>query len=166
MLDEINLRKSVVVCAKTLTYRGLTDYGEDGPRGNNIDELASHGLVLMFQSLTEKYTQPIAVFASNKAVSGDDLAKIVLKAICLLEKAGALINGVIGDGASTNRKMWKNLNINSTIDNIRSHFNHPLDDNRKVFMFSDTPHLFKCIRNRLYNKGRLKVRLIHICSYI
>ena len=124
--------------------------------------MATHGLVLMFQSLTSKYTQPIACFASKSAVPGKDLAKIVLRAICLLENAGALIHGVIGDGASTNRKMWKLLGIDTSIDGLKSFFDHPLDENRKIFLFSDTPHLIKCIRNRLYNKGQLKVYIFYI----
>ena len=48
-LDEINLRKSVAVSSKTLSYSGLTDFG-DGPQSTNTNDLASHGLVLMFQS--------------------------------------------------------------------------------------------------------------------
>ena len=144
VLDEINLRKSVTASAKNLTYTGLTDFGDDGAQSSNIDDLAVHGLVLMFQSLTEKYTQPIAVFASKTSVHGEDLAKLVIKGICLLENAGALIHGVIGDGASSNRKMWKTLNINSSMDKLKNYFIHPLNDERKVFMFSDTPHLIMC----------------------
>ena len=162
LLDEINLRKSVAVSTKTLSYTGLTDFGNDGSQSEDLNDKASHGLILMFQSLTEKYTQPIAVFASSTPVCGGKLAKLVVKAICLLEKAGALIHGVIGDGAITNRKMWKLLRINSNIDELKNYFTHPLDNDRKVFMFSDTPHLFKCIRNRLYNNGRLKVRLTQL----
>lgn len=112
----------------------------------------THGFVLQFQSLTEKYTQSIAVFASKNAVGGEDLTKLVLKAICLLKNSGALIHGVIGDSASTNRRMWKTLDINSSdinIDNLHNWFTHPLDEKRKIFMFSYTPHLIKCIRNRL-----------------
>lgn len=159
-LDEINLRKSVAVSARNLTYSGLTDFGNDGPQSCDIKEQATHGLVLQFQSLTDKYTQPIAVFASQSAVKGEDLARLVLKAICLLENAGALIHGVISDGASTNRKMWKILQIDSSIDGLKTYFPHPLDDKRKVFIFSDTPHLIKCVRNRLYDKQYLRVRNI------
>jgi len=68
--------------AKTLAYTGLTDFGEEGSQGSNIEDVATHGLMLIFQSLTEKYTQPIAVFASKASVVGEDLAKIILKGIC------------------------------------------------------------------------------------
>lgn len=111
LLDEINLRKSVAVSTKTLTYTGLTDFGDGEKQSSNIEDLATHGLVLQFQSITEKYTQPIAVFASKNAVSGDDLAKFVLRAICLLENAGAFIHGVVGDEMTTTRcgECWASI---------------------------------------------------------
>ncbi|XP_043283154.1 uncharacterized protein [Venturia canescens] len=156
LLDEINLRKSVAVCSKNLTYSGLTDFGDDGPQATNLEEQATHGLVMMFQPLADKYTQPIAVFALKNSVKGDELAKLVVKAIVYLENCGAKIHGVIADGAKTNQKMWSLLDVRAGISNTKSWFTHPLDNERKVFVFSDAPHVFKNIRNRLYNKRRLR----------
>jgi hypothetical protein len=42
-------------------------------------------------------------------VLGVDLAKIVIKAIILLENAGAKVVGLTSDGATTNRTLWKEL---------------------------------------------------------
>ena len=85
-LDGINLRKSMAVNSRTLTYIRLTDGGE-GLQISNVDDLATHGRVLQYQSLTEKYTQPIAVFVSKHSVHGDELAKITLKANKVLEES-------------------------------------------------------------------------------
>ena len=52
-----------------------------------------HCLVIVYQSLTGNYSQPIETFASIKPVAGEELCKIIIKAVCLLEKAGALIHG-------------------------------------------------------------------------
>lgn len=157
LLDEINLRKSVAVCSRNLTYVGLTDMGDDGKQSTDIKDQATHGLVLMFQPLADTYTQPIAVFASKNPVNGEELAKIVLKAIPYLEQCGAIVHGVIADGAATNAKMWSLLGIKGTMENTKTFFIHPMDDKRKVFVFSDTCHAFKNIRNRLYNKRKLRV---------
>lgn len=157
LLDEINLRKSVAVCSKNLTYVGLTDFSDDGPQSSNIEEQATHGLVIMFQPLSDKYTQPIAVFASKNSVQGDELTKLVVEAIAFLENSGVKIHGVIADGAKTNQKMWSLLDVRGTISDTKTWFTHPLDTERKVFVFSDVPHVFKNIRNRLYNKRRLRV---------
>ena len=156
--DEINLRRAVAVSSRNLTYQGISDLGDNRTVTDiKADNLATHGLVIMYQSLVENYSQPVATFASKNSVAGEELAKIMLKAICLLEKAGALIHGVIGDGASTNRKMQKTLGIQVKLSSTKCWFTHPLQDARKVFAFPDTQHLFRNVRNRLYNKKNLRV---------
>ncbi|XP_024876928.1 uncharacterized protein LOC112457862 [Temnothorax curvispinosus] len=157
LLDEINLRKSVAVCSKNLTYVGLTDLGDDGLRSSDISEQATHGLVVMFQFLADTYTQPIAVFASKNPVKGEELAKLVVKGIIYLERCGTTIHGVIADGAATNQKMWSLLKVRGTMQDTKTWFTHPLDDEKKVFVFSDTPHVIKNIRNRLLNQKKLRL---------
>jgi len=46
----------------------LEDFGGELP--NKGKEKADHGLVIMWQSLTENFTQPVAVFASKGPVKG------------------------------------------------------------------------------------------------
>jgi len=62
-LDEIFLRSSIAVNSRTLTYSGLEDCKEA--------DKADHGLVLMWRSLGDNFTQPIAVFASKGPVKGE-----------------------------------------------------------------------------------------------
>lgn len=74
-----------------------------------------------------------------------------------MEKAGAIIDGVVSDGATTNRKLWLQLGINGEKGNITNSFQHPLESKRRIYMLSDPPHLIKNVRNRLYNKKALRV---------
>ena len=113
----------------------------------------------MFQPLASSYTQTVAVFASNGPVKGEELAKIVVKGIIFLEDCGAKIHAIISDGASTNKKMNTELGVNGKLKNTKNWFVHPNDNTRKVFVFSDVPHIIKNIRNRLHDKRRLKVSL-------
>lgn len=83
----------------------------------------------------------------------------MLKAITLIESTGLLVEGIVCDGATTNKKMWVELGINGTQDNLRNYFVHPLDTSRKIFAFSDFVHIFKCVRNRLYNSKTLRVSI-------
>lgn len=85
------------------------------------------------------------------------LAQLVIKAICLLEGIGAIVNGVVSDGASTNRKLWDELGVSGKKGKVKNFFEHPLKNNKKVYMFSEAPHLIKNVRNRLYNKKSLRV---------
>ncbi|KAJ8876824.1 hypothetical protein PR048_021271 [Dryococelus australis] len=80
-----------------------------------------------------------------------------MKCIILLEKSGTIIHGIISDGATTNRKLWSEFGIAGKLNDTKCSFIHPLNDNRKFFVFSDAPHLVKNIRNRLFNKKQLKL---------
>lgn len=161
LLNEMSTRESVSVATKNLTYKGLIDFGSGEGRFTEFTEKADHALVIMYQMLNDSYTQPIAVFASKGPVKGDVLAKLIIKAICLMEKIGAKIHGVVSDGASTNRKFWTVLGVDASKDNLRNYFEHPSVEGRKVYVFSDTPHLMKTIRNRLYNNKVLQVCKVH-----
>ena len=147
-LDEIKTRKNVQLNTKTMELSVLTDYG-DGAAADISDQV-DYGLVILLQPLMDDYTQPIAVFTSKGPTGG------VMLAIVLLEKAGE-IHGVVSDGASTNRKFWSELGVSGQLGQSKSSFPHPTIDERKVYAFSDPPHLIKCIRNRLYDKQELKV---------
>ena len=86
----------------------------------------------------------------------------------LLEKAGATVHGIISDGASTNRKAWTEFGVSGDLKNTKCFFTHPVDDTRKMFVMSDTPHLLKTIRNRVYElHEKFKTGLkVHILKYV
>lgn len=65
--------------------------------------------------------------------------------------------GITSDGATTNRTMWSMLGVSGKIDKLKNSFNNPFDVSRQVYVFSDTPHLVKTVRNRLYAKRVLRV---------
>lgn len=88
------------------------------------------------------------------------MAQLIITAICLLENIGVKIEGVVSDGASTNRKFWVELGISGQKDKVSNSFQHLLDPKRKIFIFADAPHLIKNVRNRLYNKKSLRVNTI------
>jgi len=69
-----------------------------------------------------------------------------------LENCGIQVIGITGDGASTNHTMWSTLGISAKQKSLKNSFENPFDKNRKVFVFSDAPHLLKTVRNRLYTK--------------
>lgn len=156
-IDEIHTRKNVTLDTKNMELSGLVDFGDGS--AVDISDKANHGLVIMLQSLMGNFNQPIAVFACKGPAGGVLLAKLIIQAIIFLEKANAKIHGVVSDGATTNRKFWTELGVSGKLDNVKNSFPNPADENREVFVFSDPPHLIKCVRNRLYNKKELKVRV-------
>jgi len=86
---------------------------------------------------------------------------LVLKAISLLKNIGISVDGIVCDGATTNRKIWSELGIVCSQDGMKNYFEHPsIHNNKRVYAFSDFIHLFKWVRNRLYNNKTLRVRHI------
>lgn len=75
----------------------------------------------------------------------------MLQTITLLENINVKIHGVITDGAATNRKFWSIVGVCGKRNNLINSFNHPTVNGRRIYVFSDTPHLIKTIRNRLYS---------------
>lgn len=112
----------------------------------------------MYQPLHALHAaQPIYVFAWRGPTSGTVLAELIIKAIILLENASVKIHGIVTDGAAINRKFWSEIGISGKKSELKSWFIHVLDKSRKICVFSDTPHIVKTIRNRLYAHN-LKVR--------
>lgn len=95
-------------------------------------------------------------------MAGVILGQLLLKAITLLHNIGISIDGIVCDGAATNRKMWSILGIVGTQNKTKHYFTHPIVPNKKVYAFSDFIHLFKCVRNRLYNKKHLRVKKFNL----
>lgn len=118
------MRKSKCVSSKTFSYVGLADHGKDEHKSS---DLADHGLVFMFCPFGASYAQPIGVFASKNATRGTVLCQLLLQAITLLEAAGAVVDGVVSDGASTNRTMWRQLGVSGEMNNVKNFFEHPVD---------------------------------------
>lgn len=161
--DEVSVRKSLKFDQKTLRYQGVVDFGEDEVGSTEYDQLADHGLVFGFSSLADDYFQPIGCFAAKGATPGVTLAKLLIQAIILLETAGVKVIATVCDGAKPNRRLWKEFGISGVLGSTVCCFENPYDENRKVFVLSDVPHLFKCIRNRLL-KYELNVRIITVIN--
>lgn len=120
----------------------------------------------MYSSLTASFHQPIGVFATKGAAPCQIMAKLIVSAILAVEKHGGIVNALVCDGAQNNRGIWKIFGIRadavkdkttSKNDEIVCSFANSanttdLDESStasKIFVISDVPHLFKCIRNNL-----------------
>lgn len=125
----------------------------------SIPDLADHALVLIFRPYKEKWLQPIAVFASKNAASGAQLQNIILKAMILLEENGARVLSTVCDGSQPNNTVWALFGIHGCTNDtvvMNNKMKHPIADS-DVFFLRDVPHLFKCIRNHIFNHKVVQV---------
>jgi hypothetical protein len=121
-------------------------------------KLADHALVFVFRPNMVPWIQPYAVFALKKATSREDLYRLILKALVLLEEHGAIVESIVYDGVATNKKMWSLAGVYGHTDDREAILNnimkHPTTQEMIYFM-GDAPHLIKCIRNHILNKQQM-----------
>ncbi|KAH8019611.1 hypothetical protein HPB51_020310 [Rhipicephalus microplus] len=103
LVDEIKLKQAVAFNKASYKMDGFVDYGDEQATG--MDQLADHGLVLMYVPLFEDWVQSIATFAAKGAAPGNVLSEIVISAVIQLHKHGASVLVIISDGAGNNRFM-------------------------------------------------------------
>ncbi|KAK3931680.1 Transposable element P transposase [Frankliniella fusca] len=114
--------------------------------------LGDHALVISFQPFRGKWVQAIACFLTRGNASDEELTKLVLEAVILLERSGLIVDAVVTDGATWNRSMWTKFGV--TADKPSAE--HPCDTDRCLWFISDFPHLLKCMRNCLCTKKIIK----------
>lgn len=103
----------------------------------------------MARALFSNWKQVI-YFEYDKALTPETVKNIVGQ----LYDAGYTVVGVTADQGSTNTTIWKKMGVGIG-EGENCYFTHPCNDELKVFVFADPPHLLKCIRNNLLDSGFL-----------
>lgn len=147
VIDEMKLSEHLSVDTAG-RVSGFVDLGAYTPKEEK-QLPCDHGLVVMFVPLTGSWSQILGTFATRTNIKGELLAKIVLEATILAEKAGLFVNYVTCDAATWNRKMWRIMGVRANSKEVIAKRVHPSDDKRSLYFLSDFPHLVKNIRNRL-----------------
>lgn len=182
MWDEMSITQDLHFDKHTFKFKGFTylradpsDIEEEDSNISALDdswkeeeensvpletpELADHALVIIFRPFKERWIQPIGVFASKNAASGTQLHKLILKAIILLEECDARVLTTVCDGSQPNNTAWKLFGIfgcNSDTAALNHKMKHPTADG-DIYFLRDVPHLFKCIRNHIFNHKEVQV---------
>lgn len=137
IIDEMKLSEHLSVTSGA-KVEGFVDLGAFTPEEQKSLP-CNHGLVVMFVPLVGSWTQVLGAFASHENVKGELLAKIVVEATILAEKAGLLVDYVACDAASWNRKMWRVFNIRASLKEVVCKRQHPADSSRSLYFFFGFP---------------------------
>lgn len=132
-----------------LELEGFTDLGKYTPE-HQKGARGDHALVVMFQPFQGKWVQALGCFLSKGSATGTVLHQILLEAVILCERAGLKVDGISCDGATWNRNMWSIFGV--TEDKVS--VEHPADPTRRLWFFSDFPHLIKNLRNFFTKQGK------------
>lgn len=101
--------------------------------------------VVIVRGLFSAWKQP--VFYSFDAPM---TKKILFGIIADLHDANYKVVSIVSDMGIGNQKLWSELNV---AYNKNCFFKHPVNDDEKVFVFADVPHLLKLVRNHFLDQG-------------
>jgi len=142
---------------------GFTELGSINDEMNKLEnqvknnelsppDLASHVLTIMARGVVKHFNYPIGYFAT-KSADADQLFHIIWEAVGVLEMSGMRVVAFVSDGASQNRRFFamhklrdkSNVSPEGVVYWCINRFNIT----RKIYFFSDVPHLIKTIRNNI-----------------
>ncbi|SPP90144.1 blast:Transposable element P transposase [Drosophila guanche] len=96
------------------------------------------------RGLNKSWEQPV-FFDFSTLMDADTLHSIINK----LHKRGYPVVAIVSDLGAGNQTLWTELGISET----KNWFTHPADEDLKIFVFSDTPHLIKLVRDQYVDSG-------------
>ncbi|KAF0301708.1 Transposable element P transposase [Amphibalanus amphitrite] len=111
---------------------------------------ASKMQVVMVRGLAASWKQPV-YYGFDEAMTADTLLSIIAR----LESIGLKVIAAVSDMAQPNQRVWADLGVTSAFSPAphQTCFANPADPNRRVWVFSDTPHLMKLLRHHVLESG-------------
>ncbi|KAI5743067.1 hypothetical protein M8J77_014103 [Diaphorina citri] len=111
---------------------------------------AKEALVFLLNCINGSWKYPIAYFFVA-GVSAEQLAALVKQGLTLLHEAGVIVASLTFDGAAANISMATNLGCSFDLENLVTHFPHPVT-NDQIWVFLDPCHMLKLVRNTVGEK--------------
>ncbi|XP_028394454.1 uncharacterized protein LOC114518646 [Dendronephthya gigantea] len=150
--DEMKIQSKLVFDKRSNELIGFVDLGEEQVNDAfcSTDELATHALVFLVRGVATDLKFTLAYFLT-KDVTSYQLMSLFWKAVCVLELGCNLwVCAAVSDGASPNRRCYELHEEISGEDEELVHATINLFcPSRKIYFFSDAPHLVKTTRNCL-----------------
>lgn len=164
IFDEMYIKEDLVYNKHNNTLIGFANLGEVNDHllafeesiressSRDVAPLAKTMLVMMVRGLFSRLEFPYVQFPCNR-VTGDLLFQPFWEAVRRIEFLGLKVVAVTADGASSNRRFFRLHSLSTT---AISHciINPYAAEERKIYIFSDPPHLQKTARNALQSPKR------------
>ena len=127
----------------------------------HIPEISTRILTLMVRGIFSRLRFPLANFPTA-GVTGIELHDILWEAVEKLERCDFMVVSLSGDGCSPHRRFFRLHQGTSEVPHKA--VNVYSQDKRKLYFFSDAPHLVKTARNCLSHSGYHRTRLLWVSS--
>ncbi|KAL4127581.1 hypothetical protein QTP88_011748 [Uroleucon formosanum] len=128
------INSKTVICEKHFTPDQIVRTWESGSSASKVTihlkrANLTHDVVSSIFSGPKYLSNPMK---ERKLPSKRVLYSSINEAIVLLEKSNCIVDGMVCDGASTNRKLWTEFVVSGIKGNVKNYFTHPSNENRKV----------------------------------
>jgi hypothetical protein len=133
MIDEMAIKKHVSWDGKK--FRGYVDLG-NSVEDDDSAHIAKDALVFMVVGVNETWKVPVGYFFID-GLSGKERANLIKVCTKKLHDVGVDIISLICDGPSCHFAMLQALGVELTPLKIKPYFLHPLDENKKIYVFLD-----------------------------
>ena len=155
--DEMKIQSKLVFDKHSNELIGFVDLGEEELNISSFGstELATHALVFFARGAATDLKYAIAYFLT-KDVTSYQIMPLFWKAVPVLELVCNLwVCAAVSDGASPNRLFFElHADLMDPGSGDLVHYTTNLfAPSRKIYFFSDAPHLLKTARNCLFNSG-------------
>ena len=123
----------------------------------------------MVRGIFKHINFPTAYFPSN-GFGSYQLYPCVWEAVRILKSVGFKVRGLVSDGSTANRKFYR-IHLHFDKDNQKHSVTYwtwnRYAPNRKLYLFSDPPHLVKTLQNNWENsRGHLNTRNLVVSNEI
>jgi hypothetical protein len=153
--DEMKIQSKFVFDKHSNELNGFVDLGEEELNiSSGSSDLATHALVFFFRGAASNLKYALGYFLT-KDVTSYQIMPLFWKAVSVLEMGCNLwVCAAVSDGASPNRLFYElHADLVEPGGDVVNYTPNLFAPGRKMFFFSDTPHLLQTTRNCLYNSG-------------
>ena len=114
--------------------------------------ITTHALVFMVVAVNSSWNVPCGYFLVN----GQEKADLMKECITKLHEVGVKLVSFTCDGPTSHQSMLKLLSAQLLPGNLQAYFQHPCDPKAKIYIFLDSCHIIKLVRNTMSDWKVLK----------
>lgn len=146
VIDEVAIRQHVEWDGKK--YHGYIDMGTQ--LDSDTLPIAKNALTCMVVAVNDHWKLPVGYFLID-GLNGTERSNLVLKCLEKLAAVGIDVISLTFDGAGCNVAMVKKLGCKLDPNDLKTFFLHPVTG-KPIYVFLDTCHMLKLVRNTLSEK--------------
>lgn len=143
IIDEMSIKPKLMYDRNLDMLIGMTDTEKNAIGIEN--KLANKLLCILFKGLSTKYRIPVSFYFTHN-LTGDELAKLTMEALKVVEDIGFKVIRIVTDNCQVNVAMFQHLCGKK--GQLTHEIQHPVDDNRSLFLSFDASHIIKNVRSQ------------------